>query len=106
MNLWPAERTEAAERFSASSTGIIPYQTGLSGRPTSWGLIQAECKRRYAEGERYKTHAEWARVLISWLQSAHREAPAVQPKTLTNKLGGLLRELKAVPLALDHRRPK
>jgi hypothetical protein len=115
MGLWPAaellevtrERTEAVEPSSASSSGIpFLYQTGLAGRPTAWSLIEAECRRRCGKGERHTTRAEWARVLINWLRSTHEGAPAVQPKTLTNKLGGLLRELEALPPTLDRRRPK
>jgi hypothetical protein len=99
---------EADEPWSGDGGGIaVPYRTGLAGRPTAWSLIEAECRRRYALGERRGTRAEWGRVLIKWLQSKHAGAPAVQQKTLTNKLSGLLRELEAneVPRA-DRRRPK
>jgi hypothetical protein len=73
----------------------VPYRTGLAGRPSSWGLIEAECRLRYARKERHPTLAEWARVLIAWLQSTHSGAPVPKKKTLTNRLAGLLRELKA-----------
>jgi hypothetical protein len=72
-----------------------PYRTGLAGRPTSWALSEAECRRRYAQGERHRTRAEWARVLITWLQSTHSDAPVLREKSLTNKLAELLRELEA-----------
>jgi len=81
---------------------VIPfaYHTGLAGRPTSWELIEAECRRRYAAGGRHpgrldESRAEWARVLIVWLKSAHKGAPVPKQKTLTNRLGELLRELAA-----------
>jgi|GEM_PF-6898714 hypothetical protein len=77
----------------------IPYQTGLPGRPSSWSLAEAECRRRWKANERHpgraglESPAEWARVLRAWLQSAHPGAALPEPKTLTNKLGALLREL-------------
>ena len=77
------------------------YRTGLVGKPTSWHLIKAECRRRYKTDERHlnsatgaESPAEWARVLIDWLKSAHKEAPWPTHKTLTNKLSGFLRELQ------------
>jgi hypothetical protein len=69
-------------------------RTGLAGRPTSWHLIEAECRHRFAAGERYSKTVEWAKVLQKWLPSAHPEAPPPQLKTLTNKLTPLLRELR------------
>jgi hypothetical protein len=79
------------------------YRTGFAGRPTSWRLIEAECRRRYDAGERYpntrtklESPAEWARVLIAWLKEKHREAPLPTEKTLaSNKLLALLRELQS-----------
>jgi hypothetical protein len=50
---------------SGAATAV--YSTGLSGRPTSWSLIEAECRRRYEAGERYPTITEWARILRAWL---------------------------------------
>jgi putative DNA primase/helicase len=44
------------------------YHTGLPGKPTSWSLIEGECRRRYYAGERYvlkgdaESPSEWARV--------------------------------------------
>jgi hypothetical protein len=74
------------------------YLSGVAGRPTSWDLIEAECRRRYAEGERHpgrvgESAAEWARELRPWLQSNHEKAPQPTEKTVSNKLSPLLREL-------------
>jgi hypothetical protein len=30
-----------------------PYRTGLPGKPTSWHLVEAECRRRHNDGERH-----------------------------------------------------
>ena len=78
------------------------YRTGLPGKPTTWHLLESECRRRYAVGERYpnkstgrESPSEWARALLTWVQSAHPGAPPPKPKTLTNHLSVLLRELEA-----------
>ncbi len=78
----------------------IPERTGLPGKPTSWHLIDCECRRRYAEGERHtgkvrESRAEWARVLVVWLKTVHPEAPRVTEKTVTNRLPPLLSELQS-----------
>lgn len=88
--------TSACEVAASTRTGS--YRTGLPGRPTSWYLIEAECRRRYAGGERHpgrlaESRAGWARVLIDWVASTHEGASVPRAKTLTNKLGELLREL-------------
>jgi hypothetical protein len=70
-------------------------RTGLPGRPSSWDLIEVECRRRYDAGERYQTRAEWARVLIAWLKAEHKDAAVPEQKTVTNRLAGLMRELGA-----------
>ena len=74
------------------------YRTGLPGRPTSWQLIERECRRRYVSGERHpskvgESATEWARVLIAWLNETHEDAPVPKEKTLTNKLAPFLRDL-------------
>jgi len=77
------------------------YRTGLAGKPSSWHLIESECRRRYQAGERYpnkagrEMSAEWARVLGAWLSQNHPDAAPVTQKALSNKLAGLLRELQA-----------
>jgi hypothetical protein len=71
------------------------YRTGFAGRPTSWNLIEAECRHRWAAGERHPKMAEWGRVLLAWLEQRHPEAPQPKPKTLANRLPSLLRELEA-----------
>jgi hypothetical protein len=97
-----AARLHAALAGEASAAGRagLAYRTGLQGKPTSWQLIEAECRRRYAAGERHpgnlgESRAEWARELVQWLRIAHPLAPAVTVKTLTNRLGPLLRELQS-----------
>jgi hypothetical protein len=78
------------------------YRTGLPGKPTSWHLIEPECRRCWEAGERHpndrtgrESPSEWARVLIAWLRSKHPTAPIPTPKTAGNKLSELLRELAA-----------
>jgi hypothetical protein len=100
--------TPAIESWVHSRTAGIPVQehadipnrTGLSGRPTSWHLIEHECRRRYQQGERHSSKVgesptEWARVLITWLGENHKGAPVPKEKTLGNGLSGLLRKLAA-----------
>lgn len=89
------ELGKAHNQPAAATTAQATYRTGLAGRPTSWDLIKAECCRRHAAGESHPTTAEWARTLIEWLKANHPSAAQAQPKTMTNKLGPLLRELKA-----------
>jgi len=74
------------------------YRTGLAGKPTSWHLIQAECRRRWQAGERHpgnigESRSDWGRILLEWLKREHPSAPRPTEKTLKSKLGGLLREL-------------
>jgi hypothetical protein len=90
-----AEAADPAEPQLGGNVIPVSYRTGLSGRPTSWTLIEVECRRRYAQRERHPTRAEWARVLIAWLQSTHSDAPVPKEKTLKNRLAELLRELEA-----------
>jgi hypothetical protein len=85
---------------SAVESPVIYGGTGLPGKPSkSWHLIEAECRRRYDAGERHpnrtgiESRREWARVLRGWLKSEHKNAPAPEEKTLTNKLADLLSEL-------------
>jgi hypothetical protein len=88
LKVWPAEPAPASPEEQRA-----PVRTGLAGRPTSWHLIEPECRRRYANGERYPTRKKWALVLIDWLIQCHPAAARPEGKTLTNKLPGLLREL-------------
>jgi hypothetical protein len=85
-----------------SGTEPAAYRTGLAGRPTSWSLVDEECRRRWRKGERHpgrrsraESPAEWANTLSDWLQFKHPKAPKLQLKTLTNKLSSLLRVLSA-----------
>jgi hypothetical protein len=97
---------------ASSDTPVPPgettYRTGLAGKPTSWHLIETECRRRFAAGEIHLTTAEWATVLRDWLASYHSGAMLPTEKTLTNRLPRLLRELKSTTpkTARDIGRPK
>ena len=102
MRLWPSKNTDPAtpigEPHSADPAKTQVYQTGLAGRPTSWQLVEQECRRRFEAGERHpgrngESRAGWARVLRAWLESEHPEAPQLQAKTLSNRLTRLLREV-------------
>jgi hypothetical protein len=79
----------------STSIGREPiYRTGLVGKPTSWHLIEVECRRRWQAGERhpgrlFENRAEWARTLLR----EHPTAPVPTDKTVTNRLASLLREL-------------
>jgi hypothetical protein len=104
LDEWMGKPASSAHTPPPSSASQTPtYNTGLSGKPTSWHLIEPECRRRYAAGERHQNEStgresptEWAKVLVLWLQSNHPAAAPVKPKTLaSNKLPGLLRELQA-----------
>jgi hypothetical protein len=91
------------EQYGSPSTGSLGpiFRTGLPGKPTTWHVMEAECRRRYADGERHpnkstgrESASEWAKALILWLQSAHPTVAPATPKTLTNRLSILLRELQ------------
>ncbi|HVI85949.1 MAG TPA: hypothetical protein VNA86_11570 [bacterium] len=94
----PGPVTERAGQLAADEATI--YHTGLPGKLTSWHLLDAECRRRYAEGERYQrkgvgveSPTMWASVLRDWLRNRHPHAPLPTVKTLTNRLPSLLRQL-------------
>jgi hypothetical protein len=95
-----AHKSGSAEQETADAREPA-YLTGLAGRPTSWPLIEPECRRRYEAGERHpgklggESRAEWANRLIAWLKAKHPHAAVPKPKGLTNKLAGLLHELEA-----------
>jgi len=90
-----APGSSAVAESAVAAADVAVYRTGLPGKPTSWHLLEMECRRRYAAGECHPKVAEWARVLIAWLRSAHPSAPPPTEKTARNKLSPLLRELKA-----------
>jgi hypothetical protein len=85
----------SADAENVAADDAAAYRTGAAGRPGSWYLAQAECRRRYTAGERYPTIADWARELAAWLQAEHPAAPPLTHKTLTNNLSPLLRQLRA-----------
>jgi hypothetical protein len=75
-----------------------PYRTGLAGKPSSWHLVEAECRRRWSAGERHikkemESPSEWASILLPWLVSQHPSAARPTLKTLSNRFSRLLREL-------------
>jgi hypothetical protein len=93
-------RSETDQAYSSSKAiqEAPVYRTGLAGKPTSWHVVQAECRRRWQAGERHpgkvgESRSDWARILVEWLKGEHPSAPTPTEKTLKSKLGGLLREL-------------
>jgi hypothetical protein len=105
LDKWTRRPALSALTPSPSSAPAGPiYRTGLVGKPTTWHLLESECRRRYAGGERHtnektggESPSEWATILIAWLQSAHPTAASPTPKTVTNRLSPLLRTLGATP---------
>lgn len=105
----PSPRAESQDvapgtEASISEPAGTVYRTGLAGRPSSWNLCEAECRRRFSAGERYpgkigESASEWAQVLGGWLASNHPDAPPPTKKTLSNKLSALLRELQRQDVA-------
>jgi hypothetical protein len=108
--LWPSPRaselTQAAAaardggQHGSSTTSqeagnVISSRTGLPGRPSSWHLIEVECRRRYQAGERHDKKAEWARQLRAWIVSQHPGMLPPTGKTIANRLTELLRELRS-----------
>jgi hypothetical protein len=89
----PAEKDDRPTTPSGAG-----YLTGLPGKPTSWHLVEAECRRRFEAGERHPRTGEWARSLVEWLHTEHPSAPPVTEKTVRNKLAPLLRELGSRPI--------
>jgi hypothetical protein len=92
------DRSLTRTENQAGGSGSV-YHTGVSGRPSSWGLVEAECRRRFGKNERHpgsdgvESASEWASVLVDWLKAIHPDAPLPTQKTLTNRLSPLLREL-------------
>jgi hypothetical protein len=103
LDKWMGRGASSALTATPSNASPGPiYRTGLPGKPTTWHLLEAECRRRYADGERHpnestgrESPSEWATILIAWLQSTHPIVAPAAPKTLTNRLSVLLRELQA-----------
>jgi len=66
-------RTETDQAHSSKRIEEEPvYRTGLAGKPTSWHLIEAQCRRRWHAGERHpgkvgESRSDWARILLEWL---------------------------------------
>ncbi len=86
--------------IAATTNGTTIYTTGAPGRPTSMHLIEAELRRRAANGMmEMKSCSAEARALADWLRREHPEAAATQPKTIQNSIASLYRELsrKGIP---------
>ena len=89
----------AAVQPPAAAPDDVEEPIELPGRPTSWPLVEEECRRRYIEdgerhpGKRGERPAQWARVLLAWLRETHPSAPPLSSKTAQNNLSKLLREL-------------
>jgi hypothetical protein len=86
--------------FAPPDQPLAAHKTGTAGRPTSWHLVEAEFRRRYANGERHAGHgpggespSAWTRVLIASLKQNHPDAPTLGLKAARNNLSPLLREL-------------
>jgi hypothetical protein len=90
----PHEPSEQATNANTTTNAPI-YGTGLPGRRSTWFLVEAEVRRRFAPDHASKTTAEWAREMLAWLRDEHPNAPPATEKTLKNRLPGLLRQLKA-----------
>lgn len=105
-NLMAARATERVESSSAATTappaqGASPdFRTGLPGRSSGFGVIEAEARRRYAEGEHHKnaTGLEspkgWALRLLPWYESQYASGPRIGQGALQNRLRVVLRELQ------------
>jgi hypothetical protein len=94
----PAAAVPAPPPARPSVVEAPPYRTGLAGKPSSWQLVEAECRRRWSAGERHikketESPSEWASILLPWLVSLHPLAARPTLKTLSNRLSPLLREL-------------
>jgi hypothetical protein len=86
-------------RFAPPEQSVAAGKTGTAGRPSSWHLVEAECRRRYGQGERHtgiagESPTGWADVLLPWLHEEHPNQPPLKPKTAKNNLTTLLRKLK------------
>jgi hypothetical protein len=93
------EPTYNRPRFAAAKKPVVAERTGTAGRPTSWHLVEAECRRRYAAGDRQpgkygESPTAWARVLIPWLSEYHPTVPPLGKNAARNKLSRLLRGLE------------
>jgi hypothetical protein len=89
------------------------YRTGVAGRPSSWHLMEEDCRKRWAAGERHpnqqgvESASLWASILKSWLQREHPKAVQPKQKAVSNKLSPLLRELASTgQIGAQNHRPK
>jgi hypothetical protein len=58
----PHEPSEQATNTNTTTNAPI-YGTGLPGRRSTWFLVEAEVRRRFAPDHASKTTAEWARCM-------------------------------------------
>jgi hypothetical protein len=96
----PAEPVpDVRGEYGQTATEDETYRTGLAGRPSSWHLIEAECRKRWAARERHpnehgvESPSVWGSILKSWLEREHPKSVQPTGKTLSNRLSRLLQEL-------------
>jgi hypothetical protein len=85
----PAETADGPEEFIG---------TGAEGRPSSWHLVEAVCRRLYEAGRRHPNDAtgiespsKWAEVLHRWwLENKPPKAPPLELSTIRRRVGELL----------------
>jgi hypothetical protein len=92
--------------FAAAVQPAAAGKTGTAGRPSSWHLVETECRRRYKAGERHpgkvgESPKAWADVLLAWFQENHPGAPPLSLKTARNNLSRLLQKLERAEPEID-----
>jgi hypothetical protein len=70
------------------------YRTGVAGRPSAVGFIDAELERRAAAGLIEETLKRQGEVLLEWLQQEHPQAPPIQLRSVLNHLRAAYRNAK------------
>ena len=92
---WPP-KTTPADSAPGGDLGLIPVKSGLPGRPTSWHLIEAQFRKRWAVAnnseKKSKSLAAWVSELAAWLKEKHPEATRCTEKTIKNALRPVLAE--------------
>lgn len=71
----------------------VTHSTGAPGRPSSYHLVAAEMRRRFAAGDQAPSMLKEAAVLFEWLRNNHPGAARMTEKTIYNRLLDLYREL-------------
>jgi len=89
----PAEPAEQSAQSHINS-GVATYSTGVSGRPSSRHLLEAEMRRRFSERESCGSYGAECQALATWLAAAHPEAAQATPKTIKNSCRGVWKALQ------------